>query len=258
MKIAKTRQKRPLRGLIALVALTTACELITGADDLFLRERPAATSDAAAADAANEVDANVDGEAADGGVSIDGAVADASTADVSLLDGGANDSALTDSSNAIDANATDASATDASDAAPGACALAGCDPKATCSFVDASVVCSCPSGYGTPDDGHTCVDINECSPVNPCGNGTCTDLTGGFSCSCPGGGCVVAYAASGPYKFRVPSGVSTIQVHLWGAGGGASIGNNVFGGGGATPRARSSSPPARRSTCSLEPAAARA
>ena len=70
-----------------------------------------------------------------------------------------------------------------------------CDnsPAASCTNIvrprneGASFSCTCPSGYmgsGSPA-GTICSDIDECMQ-NPtrCGNGTCQDLTGSFTCNC--------------------------------------------------------------------------
>ena len=35
--------------------------------------------------------------------------------------------------------------------------------------------------------GTRCVDVDECANVRVCGNGTCTNVEGGFECSCSNG-----------------------------------------------------------------------
>ncbi|KAF0042112.1 hypothetical protein F2P81_005644 [Scophthalmus maximus] len=46
----------------------------------------------------------------------------------------------------------------------------------------------CPFGHGAlPGPGDAREDTDECSIGNPCGNGTCTNVVGGFECSCQEG-----------------------------------------------------------------------
>ncbi|XP_071944594.1 uncharacterized protein [Antedon mediterranea] len=65
---------------------------------------------------------------------------------------------------------------------------------------------TCSSGYMLSDDESTCVDIDECDQ-NPCENNElCTNVAGGFSCSCTDGyfssssGCVVAVSFRGELR----------------------------------------------------------
>lgn len=63
--------------------------------------------------------------------------------------------------------------------------------------------CVCRRGYVRDQDGEQCRDINECIELNssPCGmNSFCTNLDGGFVCSCPGG-----YTGN-PYTVCYPDG----------------------------------------------------
>lgn len=225
---------KAIPALVAVFGCSAACELITGVDDLTIRT------------GVSPIDASTDGEDGSSSEGNDATVADAGGRDASGGDDSsfdasdARDSATEDvrTSDASDSSTSDVNTTDAADAAgdgnDGApqnpCVNFGCDPKATCTM-DAGVTCNCPAGYNTPDNGHTCVDINECL-TSPCGSGTCANQPGSYSCSCPVGGCKMVYSTAGNYNFRVPAGVSTIDVELWGAGGGASVGNNVFGGAG--------------------------
>jgi hypothetical protein len=71
-----------------------------------------------------------------------------------------------------------------------------CAPVATCvdptpnSAATGDYVCTCPAGYtGNGRGASGCVDINECTPTNPCGAGTCTNTTppARYTCACPGG-----------------------------------------------------------------------
>lgn len=84
-----------------------------------------------------------------------------------------------------------------------------------CINTDGSFRCECPFGYNLDYTGVKCVgempsvieehnqqastsvckvnasgsssDTDECSVGNPCGNGTCTNVVGGFECSCQEG-----------------------------------------------------------------------
>ena len=48
--------------------------------------------------------------------------------------------------------------------------------------------CECPRGYRLDSSGKKCVDENECvERPRVCGNGTCTNLDGGFECACADG-----------------------------------------------------------------------
>uniref|UniRef100_A0A672H6I1 Fibrillin-1 n=1 Tax=Salarias fasciatus TaxID=181472 RepID=A0A672H6I1_SALFA len=52
---------------------------------------------------------------------------------------------------------------------------------------DGGFRCECPLGYNLDISGVTCEDTNECEVGNPCGNGTCTNVIGGFECACEDG-----------------------------------------------------------------------
>ena len=65
-----------------------------------------------------------------------------------------------------------------------------CDVNASCMDLDPGWDCTCNSGYS--GDGHTtgtgCTDINECSPVSPCGSGhRCQNTPGSYNCICLSG-----------------------------------------------------------------------
>jgi hypothetical protein len=48
--------------------------------------------------------------------------------------------------------------------------------------------CDCPRGYRLDTSGQKCVDENECvERPRICGNGTCSNVDGGFDCACADG-----------------------------------------------------------------------
>ena len=51
-----------------------------------------------------------------------------------------------------------------------------------------SFVCVCNPGFAINTYGTNCTDIDECRIAeNPCGNGTCVNVPGGFQCDCNAG-----------------------------------------------------------------------
>jgi cysteine-rich repeat protein len=58
---------------------------------------------------------------------------------------------------------------------------------ASCTNINGSYRCSCPSGYTAPATGGSCVDANECTTAGRCGVGTCTNTPGSYTCTCPAG-----------------------------------------------------------------------
>ena len=55
-------------------------------------------------------------------------------------------------------------------------------------FSHSSLRCDCPRGYRLDTSGKKCVDENECvERPRICGNGTCTNVDGGFDCACTEG-----------------------------------------------------------------------
>ncbi|KAI3968316.1 hypothetical protein MKW92_019181, partial [Papaver armeniacum] len=71
--------------------------------------------------------------------------------------------------------------------------LYACGPNTDCIQSTVSGYrCSCKSGYeGNPYLNSTksggCQDINECLASNSCGNGYCSNVQGGYNCTCPTG-----------------------------------------------------------------------
>lgn len=62
------------------------------------------------------------------------------------------------------------------------CTNGACSANATCINSPGSFTCSCKTGFA--GDGVTCTDINECAaPTNPCGTQTCTNTSGGYTCT---------------------------------------------------------------------------
>ncbi|PQQ08630.1 hypothetical protein Pyn_31395 [Prunus yedoensis var. nudiflora] len=67
-----------------------------------------------------------------------------------------------------------------------------CKGNSTCAnpIHRSGYVCKCKKGYeGNPYHPNGCQDIDECSlpNINPCTNGTCSNLPGSHTCSCPTG-----------------------------------------------------------------------
>ena len=80
---------------------------------------------------------------------------------------------------------------DKNDCSSNTCQAHG-DTAATCTDHPAPATgydCSCSSQFNaaTVDGALTCADKDECASGNPCGSGTCTNATGGYTCACPAG-----------------------------------------------------------------------
>jgi hypothetical protein len=69
------------------------------------------------------------------------------------------------------------------------CALgaARCSPKATCTNVPGSFICTCAAGYA--GDGLTCLDVDECAAgTSLCSpDATCKNTEGSYACACESG-----------------------------------------------------------------------
>jgi hypothetical protein len=63
-----------------------------------------------------------------------------------------------------------------------------CGSVGTCSELEGSYSCTCPTGYTWPGVGFPCEDRNECIEGRPCGeNAICFNTAGSYTCACETG-----------------------------------------------------------------------